>query len=184
MINVVLYFRIQIVVSYICLLMLPLLLILILFEFRVLGQFQSIADYGQNTKEKLSRLLIFLKGRFSTVLLSIASTYLFGFTAGMLQYFYWTYGYVRKLENMDIYVFSTICLIGIIMNYVTYSSLVRYQEKHLSLCLSDLNEDTMLIVSQNIEERQKQDRIIKVLITVALIFGLIVLIAVLKGLGI
>ena len=184
LVNVFIFFRIQVLVAYICLLLLPLLIVLILFNFGMLRQFQNIADYGQNTRDKLSQLMIFLKGRFFLALLSIASTYLFGFTAGVLQYFYWTYGYVRSLDNMDIFVFSFICLLGIIMNYATYSSMVRYQVKHLELCLSEFNEGTLLIVSQNIEERQKQDRLIKILLTIAIAFGLIVFIAVLKGLGI
>ena len=177
------FFNIQPVVSYVCFGLLFVLSFLLIFNFRILEDFSRLADYGQTTRKKLSNILIFLKSRFFTALLSISSTYFFGFIAGVLLYFYFTYGYLRRLDNMDIGVFSTICLIGIVMNYATYSNLVKYQIRHLKLCLSDLNENSMELVTQNIEEQQKKDRIIKVLITAVLILGLLVFIALLKKFG-
>lgn len=182
--NCVLFFGIQPVVSYICFFALPILIPLIIFESRVLEDFNWITDYGRSTKEKLVDMLSFLQIRFFTTLLSFASTYLFGFTAGMLLYFYFAYGFVRRLGNMDIWVFSTICLIGIIMNFVTNNSMVNYQKKHLELCLSDLNENSLELVAQNIESRQKLDHLTKILVVVALMIGLFILIAILKSLGI
>lgn len=182
--DVILFYNDQYTVSVICMIEILVLIPLIRFEWNLLGHFNDMADYRQNTREKLSNLLTFLRSRFFTGLLSISSTYLFGFTGGMLAYFYVAYGYLRRLDNMDVFVFSTICLIGIIMNFVTYQSLVKYQEKHLEACLSDLNEESLLRVSKNIEEKQKQDKLIKGLITAVLILGLLVFIAVLKVLGV
>ena len=80
---------------------------------------------------------------------------------------------------MDIWVFSTICLIGIVMNFVTNNSMVNYQKKHLELCLSDLNENSLELVAQNIETRQKMDHIIKILVAIALVLGLFLVIVIL-----
>lgn len=182
--NSILFYRIQPMVSYICFFSLPVLLPLLFFEFRVLEDFNWLTDYGISTKEKLVDMLSFLQIRFFTTLLSFASTYLFGFTAGMLLYFYFAYGFVRRLGNMDIWVFSTICLIGIVMNFVTNNSMVNYQKKHLELCLSDLNENSLELVAQNIESRQKLDHVTKILVVIALMIGLLIFIAILKSLGI
>jgi hypothetical protein len=182
--DAVLYYNSQTMISYICFFSLPLLIPLIMYEMGVLRDFSELVDYGQNTREKLMDMLTFLKSRFFNTLLSFASTYLFGFTAGMLLYFYITYGYLRRLGSMDVFVFSTICLIGIVMNFVSNSSLVKYHKKHIELCLSDLNDNSLEIVSQNIETRQKLDHITKILIMVALLVGLLVFIAILKSLGI
>lgn len=177
------FFNTQPVVSYVCFALLFVLSFLLIFNFRILEDFSRIADYGQTTRKKLSNILVFLKSRFFTALLSISSTYFFVFIAGMLMYFNFTYGYLRRLDNMDISVFSTICMIGIVMNYATYSNLVKYQIRHLNLCLSDLNENSIELVSQNIEEQQKKDRIIKILITFVLVLGLLVFIALVKMFG-
>ena len=84
---------------------------LIWYEFIVLKRFSKVSDYAQNTREKLSGILTFLRSRFFTAVLSVASTYLFFFIAGSLVYFYTVYGKVRPLDNMDIFVFVVFCII-------------------------------------------------------------------------
>lgn len=182
-IDAVLYFNVQPVVFTICLSGAALIIPFVLFELRILRQFSGISDYGQSTKEKLSAMLTFLRNRFFTALLAISSTYLFFFYSGLLFYFFVVYGHLRRLENMDIFVFSTLCIIGIVMNFVTNYSQVRYHIKHLESCLSDLNDSVLSIVSINIETQQKQDRTIKLLLGIALVFGFVLLIVILKEIG-
>lgn len=157
---------------------------LILFETSVLKQFSETADSAGSTKEQLSAMLTFLKTRFFTTLVSISSTYIFVFVSGVLIYFYTTYGYVRTLDLQDIVVFSVFILTGIIMNYLVNRNQVKYHIKHLEACLSDLNDNVLEVVSQNIELQQKQDRTAKLLLMFVLVFGFVLLIAILKSAGI
>ena len=156
---------------------------LAMFEIKVLQRFSRIADNNQSTKENLSEMLIFLRSRFFTALLSIASTYIFIFISGSLIYFYAVYGEVRKLDGTDILVFSTFILIGIVLNFVVNFGQVKYHIKHLESCLANLNDNLLEIISQNITTQQKQDRKIKMLFGVLLIFGFVLLILVLKKIG-
>ena len=167
----------------ICIIGIVILIALILFQFKVLKRFSEIADYGQSTKDKLSEMLTFLRSRFFTALLSIASSYIFVFISGSLLYFYAVYGQVRAHDGMDIIVFSVFIIIGIVLNFFVNFSQVKFQIKHLESCLSDLNDNVLFIVSQNIETQQKQDRTTKLLLGIVLIIGFVLLIAILKKFG-
>ena len=156
---------------------------LILLETKMLKQFTETADSASSIKEQLSAMLTFLKSRFLTILISIASTYIFVFVAGILVYFYVAYGYVRPLDLQDIFVFSVLILIGITMNYVANRNQVKYHIKHLEVCLSDLNDNVLEVVSQNIELQQKQDWTTKLLLMFVLVIGFVLLIAIFKNIG-
>jgi len=182
-IDAILYFNIQTVVSYVCLTGIAMAIPLILFEFTVIKQFNQISDYGQSTKEKLAKMLTFLRSRFFTALLSISSSYVFLFISGSLVYFFVTYGELRRLDNMDIFVFTTFILIGVVINFATNYAQVKYHIKHLESCLSDLNDNVLFIVLQNIETQQKQDQTTKLLLGMVLIIGFVLLIAILKKIG-
>ena len=167
----------------ICIIGIVILISLILFQFKVLKRFSGIADYGQSTKDKLSEMLTFLRSRFFTALLSIASSYIFVFISGSLLYFYAVYGQVRALDGIDIIVFSVFIIIGIVLNFFVNFGQVKFQIKHLESCLSDLNDNVLFIVTQNIETQQKQDRTMKYLLGLVLVFGFVLLIAILKKIG-
>jgi hypothetical protein len=164
-----------------CLAGIALLVPLILFELNIKKQFAAVSDSGQNTTERLSEILVFLRSRFLTALLSIASTDIFIFISGTLVYFYLIYGKVRPLDTQDIFVFSVLILIGIVVNFVQNKSQVKYSIKHLELCLTDLSESTLIIVSENIETRQKQDRTTKFLISLVLVFAFVLLVLLFNG---
>ncbi len=183
LIDGVLYFNIQPAVSLGCLAGVLIALPLTIIQSRVLKQFNEIADYGQSTKEKLARTLTFLRNRFFNTILSISATGIFLYISGLLMYFFLTYGELRRLGNMDVFVFSTFLVIGVGMNFTINYAQVRYHIKHIEACLSDLNDNILAVVTSNIEMQQKQDRSTKVLIYAVLILGFIVLIAVLKKLG-
>ena len=67
------------------------------------------------------------------------------------------------------------------LNFVINNSQVKYNIKHLKLCLTDLNDNILAIVTNNIEAQRKQDRTTKVLISFVLVFGFVLLIAVFKS---
>lgn len=47
--------------------------------------------------------------------------------------------------------------------------------------MSDLNENSLAMVSLNIEEKRKQDATIKFLLGIVIVFGFIALFVILKG---
>jgi hypothetical protein len=128
-------------------------------------------------------MLVYLRSHFFSTLLAIASSYLFIFISGMLIYFYATYGYVRALDGQDIIVFSTLLITGIAFNFFVNRKQVSYQIKHLETCLSDLNDSSLQMVSKNLELQRKQDITKNVLLMLVLVFGFVLLLAVLKNIG-
>ena len=183
LIDGILYFNIQLTVSLVCLAGVIIAIPLVLIQLRVLKQFNQITDYGQSTKEKLARTLTFLRNRFFSSILSISATGIFLYISGLLMYFFLTYGELRRLGSMDIFVFSTFLIIGVVMNFTINYGQIKYHIKHIEACLSDLNDGILAVVASNIESQQKQDRTTKLLLYFVIIFGIIVLIAVLKKLG-
>lgn len=160
-----------------------LLVPLILYQRRLLGSFIKAVDNGQSTRDKLTSMLTYLKARFFTTLLLVSITYLFVFIAGSLAYFYAAYGYVRPLDGVDVIVFLGFILIGIVFNFVVNKGQMNYHIKHLETCLSDLNENNLALVSENIELQRKQDRSNKILLSLAVIVGFLLLIAVFMNVG-
>lgn len=160
-----------------------LLVPLILFQFNMLNRFSEIADYGQSTKEKLASMLTYLRSGFYSTLLAISSSYLFMFIAGMLVYFYAVYGKVRPLDGQDIIVFSIFIIFGLGFNFYINRKQVDYQIKHLETCLSDLNDSSLAMVSNNLERQRKQDITNKILLMIVLVFGFVLLIVIFKNIG-
>ena len=181
-IDIFLYYGTMNVIS-VCVTGIALLIVLVLFQFKLLNQFSQIADYGQTPKEKLASMLTYLQNRFYTTLLAISSTYLFVFISGSLLYFYATYGQVRPLDGQDIIVFSIFIIFGIGFNFIVNYKQVAYQIKHIEACLSDLNDNTLPLVLNNIEIQRKQDRTNKLLLMLVFIIGFVLLIAVFKNIG-
>ena len=167
----------------VCITAIILLVPLILFQFRMLNRFSKISDFGQSTKEKLASMLTYLRSGFFSTLLAISSTYPFMFIAGMLLYFYAAYGYVRPLDGQDIIVFSIFLVFGLVFNFYVNRKQVDYQIKHLETCLSDLNDNSLEMVSTNLEKQRKQEITNKILLMIVLVFGFVLLIAVFKNIG-
>lgn len=167
----------------VCITAIVLLVPLILFQFKMLNRFVEIADYGQSTKEKLASMLTYLRSRFFSTLLAISSSYPFMFISGMLLYFYAAYGYVRPLDGQDIIVFSLFLISGVGFNFYINQKQFVYQIKHLETCLSDLNDNSLAMVSNNLEMQRKQDITNKVLLMMVLVFGFVLLIAIFKNVG-
>ncbi len=181
-IDIFLYFKTMNVLA-VCITAIILLVSLVLFQFKLLNQFSQIADYGQTPKDKLASMLTYLRSRFFTTLMAISSSYPFMFIAGMLLYFYATYGQVRPLDGQDIIVFSIFLIFGIVFNFIVNQKQVAYQIKHIEACLSDLNDSTLPLVLSNIETQRKHDRTNKVLVLLVLVFGFVLLLVVFKNIG-
>ncbi len=181
-IDIFLYLGTPKVIS-VCVAAIVLLVPLILFQFKMLNRFSKIADYGQSTREKLVLMLTYLRSGFFSTLLTISSSYPFMFISGMLVYFYAEYGYVRTLDNQDIIVFSIFIIFGIVFNFIMNQKQVAYQVKHLEVCLSDLNDSSLAMVSTNLELQRKQDITNKVLLMLVLVFGFVLLLVVFKNIG-
>jgi len=160
-----------------------LLLPLIFYQRKMLILFSEAADNGQSMRDKLASMLSYLKTRFFTTLLTVSITYLFVFIAGSLAYFYAAYGYVRPLDGVDVMVFLIFILIGIVFNFVINRAQVNFHIKHLEICLSDLNENNLALISENIELQRKQDRTNKLFLALILIIGFVLLIAVFMNVG-
>jgi len=160
-----------------------LLVPLILYQRSLQRRFDRAANNDQSTRDKLASMLTYLKTRFFTTLLSVSISYLFVFIAGSLAYFYAAYGYVRPLDGVDIVVFLGFIVIGIAFNFLINRGQVNCHIKHLEVCLADLNENNLELVSENIELQRKQDRSNKILLALAIIVGFVLLIAVLMNLG-
>ncbi|WP_321371095.1 hypothetical protein [uncultured Draconibacterium sp.] len=159
------------------------LLPLIFMQYKMLNRFTEAADNGQTTRDKLASMLTYLKTKFFTTLLSVSGTYLFVFIAGSLLYFYAAYGYVRPLDGVDFVVFLTFIILGIVLNFVVNQGQVKYHIKHLEICLNDLNDRNLELVSENIELQRKRDRSNKLLLALVLILGILLLIIVFKNIG-
>lgn len=162
----------------VCILGIAALLSVIWFELKMNSRFDAAADQGQNTREKLSSMLSYLKTKFTSTLLAISITYLFLFIGGSLIYFYMAYGYVRTLDTVDVIVFSGFILMGILINFFVNKGQVKYQVKHLENCLSDLNDQALPLAEELIEAQRKQDRSNKLFLAVVLIIAFLMLIAV------
>lgn len=181
--DVILYYKVQPDIAYICMILIPLVISAVWFEFSLLQKFKSCLDNQQDVNSRLVNMLQFLKGRSFVSLLSISTSYLFGFSAMMLLYFFIEYGELRRMGSLDLFVFPAICFMGIIFTFVFNQKTIKSQEQHLELCLSDIDENLLPFVKEKMESKQRSERTITVLIGFVVLLSFLVLIAILKTKG-
>jgi len=150
-------------------------------EWKTLQGFNRISDPGLPTRDALSNVLIYLKRKSNLYELTIAASQILIFVPGLLIYFYLVYGQVKPITGLSFFVFSTLALIGTIMAFVRVKAQIKFYIKHISLCLSDLNENAIGFAFQRIESQRKQDHLIKMLVYLLLTFGFVAFLAVLKS---
>jgi hypothetical protein len=150
-------------------------------EVAMLKTFSREADPGKTSRESLSSMLTFLERKSLVPVIAMAATQVLIFVSGILLYFHLIYGYLKHINLLGFFVFGTLCLIGVTTSLIINLSQIKYHIKHLRVCLSDLNENTLAMVAQNIEESRKQDATIKFLLGVAIIFGFVVILVLLKA---
>lgn len=181
--DIFLYSEVQPMISNICLAGLLLLIPLIFFEARMLKNLDLISNNAKSVADKLSEMLTFLKRKSMVIQLSVSTTYIFGFTGGMLIYFFLAYGELRRMGSMDIFVFPSICLFGIILNYIVTNNKLTYQIKHLKICLSDMDEETLKLVDQRIESKQRNDHFIILGVAAVVFMAFLLFVFALKSMG-
>jgi len=168
-------------VLYVCFAGLIFLAIMSFIEYKTLQNFKRIADPGSSTRDNLSELLIFLQRKSNILGILTASSQVLIFVPGLLAYFYFTYGQLRPMTGMSFFVFSTLCLIGTIMSYSRTISQIKYHIKHITVCMSDLNDNILQLAYSSIEKERKQDNTMKMVIGLLLIFAFVAFIVVLKS---
>ena len=163
------------------LIILGLLLLMFIVGIRAYQRFNKLADPGKDAKQNLTSLLTYLKRQFSIPVILYASTHAFVFIPGLLTYFYLAYGKMKYLTPLSYFVFSFLCLIGIVFSIVLTSSQVKYHKKHIRICLSDLNDNALARASENIELHRRKDTLIIILAGMGIIFGFVVVLAILRS---
>lgn len=169
-------------VLYICLAGILFLILMTTIEWKTFKGFKEISSPTLATKEVLSNIMIYLKRKSNLYELTIASSQILIFVPGLLVYFFMVYGQVKPMTGLSFFVFTTLALIGTIMSFARVRAQIKYHIKYLSICLSDLNENTLKFAVQAVEDQRKQDGLLKFIVYFLLILGFIVFIAVLKSL--
>lgn len=182
--NSIIYYNVQEPITHICIFGAVLLIPLMIYEYSSLKKFNFIFTSGNNIKDDLSGMLGFLNNRAYGILIAIATTYLFVYTAGMLLYFFAEYGELRRMGTLDIFVFPSICIFGIILNFIYNQKVIKYQIRHLQLCLSNADEEMKPAIASKIETSRKNEQLITILVAVIAFLALFVFIAILKSLGV
>ena len=72
---------------------------------------------------------------------------------------------------MSFFVFSTLALIGAVMTYLRINAQVKYLIKHITICMSDLNDNILQLAYSTIEKERKHDNTMKIVV------GLLVILA-------
>jgi len=150
-------------------------------EIRYFMSFRQSADPAKTSKDNLSSLLTYLERKFPLSTALRSTTYLLTFTSGMMFYFFVEYGRVKPFTPMSIFVFSFICLMGMLFGYLIDMKQVSYHIKHIKICLSGLNDNALAMASEAIELKRKKDVTVLVLMQVLIFLGLLVIVIVLKG---
>jgi hypothetical protein len=160
---------------------LVLLLFAIIVQVRYYRMFKISADPSRSAKDNLTSLLTFIKRRFTVSALVAASSYFFGFVPAMLLYFVLADGYLEPPRPLAYFVYSFIFITGMIASFTLDTRQARYHARHIQVCLSDLNDNALAMASENIELKRRKDILLVVLIQVLMLIGLIVTVAILKG---
>lgn len=176
----ILFYRNTPDVIFICLGCLLFLVLMTTIEWKTLQGFIRIADPGKATRDVLSSVLIYLKRKSNLYELSIASSQVLIFVPGLLLYFYLAYGQVRPMDGFSFFVFATLALIGTFTSFTRTKSQIIFHLKHISVCLADLNENTMEMALETIDKQRRKDNLIKTMVGLLLILGFVILVGVLK----
>ncbi|MFH0761346.1 MAG: hypothetical protein V2A67_07565 [Bacteroidota bacterium] len=150
-------------------------------EVRILRQLERVSDPGLPTRDSLSGILVFLRRKSHLYALTVASTQIQIFVPGLLIYFFIAYGQVKPMTTLSFIVFSVLCLIGTVTSYLRIKAQIKFHAKHITACLSDLNDNILSFVSESIEKQRKHDDTTKILIGLLLIFAFVAFLAVLKS---
>jgi len=157
--------------------------IMVYLEIGLHKQFEKISDPGQATRENLSAIMVFLRRKSFLYSVIVSSSNLLIFVFGLMLYFHLAYGYFKPLTLERFSVFSILCGIGVVTQFLRTRSQIGFHISHLSVFLSDINNNALVYVSESIEKQRKQDMAIRGLVGMLLIIGFVLMIAILKSIG-
>ena len=167
-------------VLYVCIALLFLIGILALLEYKALQQFNRISDPSLNTRDNLSEILIFLQRKSNLLGILSGSTMLLGYFPAIFAYFFIAYGFLKPMTGMSFFVFSTFALIGAIMAYSRVSAQIKFFIKHITICMSDLNDNILQMAYSSIEKERKKDDTLKIVVGLLLVFAFTIFAIVIK----
>jgi hypothetical protein len=150
-------------------------------EWKTLQGLNRILDPGLSTREVLSNILIYIRRKSNLYEITIASSQVLIFVPGLLIYFYLVYGQVKPMTGVSFAVFTILALIGTIGSFSRIRSQIKFHIQYLHVSLSDLNEGSLQFAFNAIDNKRRQDNLIKMLVYFLLIFGFVALIGVLKS---
>lgn len=180
LLDIALYFDTINVLS-VCFALAIFLVIMSFVEYKTLQQFNRIADPGVSTRDNFSDILIFLKRKSNILGILTASSQILIFVSGLLLYFFLAHGQIEPMTGMSFFVFTVLCLIGTVMSYARTNSQIKFYVKHITICISELNDNILQMAYSSIEKERKQDYAIKIMLALLLIFAFVILIAVIKS---
>lgn len=181
--DVFLYYNVQRNIANYCMVAIPFLIGLIIFENNLLNKFKNCTNNMQSIKSRLTNMQQFLKQNSFISLFSIAASYLFAFISLMLIYFFVEYGEFRRMGSLDIFVFPTICILGILFTFIFNGKIMKSQEQHLDICLSEIDIELLPFIKEKMELQQKNERMKSILIGIIIFLSFLVLVAILKAKG-
>ena len=146
-------------------------------------QFDKISDPGQSTRENLSAIMVFLRRKSFLYSIIVSSSNLLIFVFGLMLYFQVAHGYFKPLTLERLSVFSILCGIGVLTQFLRTQSQIKFHISHLSVFLSDINNNALIYVSESIEKQRKQDMAIRGLVAILLGVGFVLMIILIKSIG-
>ena len=150
-------------------------------EWKTLQGFDRISDPGLPTREALSNILIFLKRKTNIYEICIAASQVLIFVPGLLVYFYLVYGRVKPMTGESFMVYTVLVLLGTFFSYSRIRAQIKFHIKSLHISLSDLNENSLQYAYNAIDNKRKQDNLMKLFVYFLAIIGFIALIFILKS---
>jgi hypothetical protein len=150
-------------------------------QWKTLQAFDRISNPGLSTRESLSNILIFIKRKANIYEICLAASQVLVYVPGLLIYFYLVYGQVKPMTGMSFAVFTTLALIGTFSAYARIRAQIKFHIQYLHISLSDLNENSLQYAFNAIDNKRKQDNLLKTLVYILAFVGFIAIMVVLKS---
>ena len=160
------------------------LLVIIKYEFDTLQTISNLQKTNKNVQESLNELHDFILRNKLKMVLSYISTNVFIFPAGLIFYFFLLYGQIKLFPIFGYIVFGIIHLLMIIGAFIIQNSQLDFHQQHIKACIEDFDDQEKMLLSNRIEEKQKQDVRLKIMVIAIILIVLIVFIAILKKNGV
>lgn len=159
-------------------------LIIVKYEIDTLRTITNLERSTKNVQENLTGLHDFIIKNRIKMVLSYVSANIIVFPAGVLFYFYLVYGQIKPMPVFGFFVFGMIHIVMIIGAYVLQDSQLDFHRQHIKACIEDFDDQSKMLVSNQIEEKQKQDERVKVIVIAIFLVILLIIVSILKKNGV